>query len=292
MVSDLLQQSDIAMYQAKDSGRNAIRFFDPKMQHAINERAKTEQLIKDGLSNKLFELHYQLQVNEHGDAIGAEALLRLKHPLQGYIPPMQYIPIAEETRLILHIGNFVLETACEQLKRWETNPATNTLTIAINVSPIEFNEDSFVSNVLTATARHDINPQLLKLELTETMMVDDIEGIIAKMNLLKANGVQFSMDNFGTGYSSLQYLRQLPLNQLKIDQSFVRDLEHDEQDRSIVQTIIVMGKALGLNVIAEGVENTQQQEMLLEFGCNNYQGYLFAKPMPIEEVEEKLNRLQ
>lgn len=285
----LLQQSDIAMYQAKASGRNAIRFFDPVMQQAIDERAKTEQLIKDGLSNNQFELHYQLQVNEHGNALGVEALLRLKHPEQGYIPPMEYIPIAEETGLIVHVGQWVLDTACQQLKQWENKPSTANITIAVNVSPLEFKEESFVLNVLGAIRRSDINPKRLKLELTETMLVDDVDDIILKMNLLKENGVQFSMDDFGTGYSSLQYLRQLPLDQLKIDQSFVRDLEHDEQDRSIVKTIIAMGQGLGLDVIAEGVENTQQQEMLLEYGCSNYQGYLFARPLPIGEVEELLN---
>jgi len=288
LIADLLQQSDIAMYQAKAAGRNVIRFFDPKMQQAIDERANIEQLINDALSNNLFELHYQLQVNEKGKPLGVEALLRLRHPEQGYVPPMEYIPIAEDTGLILHIGNFVLETACKQLKRWEGNPDTEALTIAINVSPLEFKAHSFVMNVLAAIRNHNINPSLLKLELTETMMVDDIDDVIEKMNLLKTNGIQFSMDDFGTGYSSLQYLRQLPLNQLKIDQSFVRDLEHDKQDRSIVKTIIAMGHGLGLDVIAEGVENTQQQDMLMKYGCFNYQGYLFAKPLPVDEVEKLL----
>jgi len=288
LIADLLQQSDIAMYQAKAAGRNVIRFFDPKMQQAIDERANIEQLINDALSNNLFELHYQLQVNEKGKPLGVEALLRLRYPEQGYVPPMEYIPIAEDTGLILHIGNFVLETACKQLKRWEGNPDTEALTIAINVSPLEFKAHSFVMNVLAAIRNHNINPSLLKLELTETMMVDDIDDVIEKMNLLKTNGIQFSMDDFGTGYSSLQYLRQLPLNQLKIDQSFVRDLEHDKQDRSIVKTIIAMGHGLGLDVIAEGVENTQQQDMLMKYGCFNYQGYLFAKPLPVDEVEKLL----
>jgi len=286
---DLLQQSDIAMYQAKAAGRNTIRFFDPEMQHAIDERANIEQLIKDSLSNNLFELHYQLQVNENSKPLGVEALLRLNHPEQGYISPMQYIPIAEETGLILHIGKLVLETACQQLKLWEGNPDTDSLTIAINVSPLEFKTHSFVMNVLSAIRNHGVAPALLKLELTETMMVDDIDDVISKMKLLKENGIQFSMDDFGTGYSSLQYLRQLPLDQLKIDQSFVRDLEHDEQDCSIVKTIIAMGNGLGLDVIAEGVENKQQQSMLMEFGCSNYQGYLFAKPLPVDEVEKLLS---
>jgi len=288
IVSILLQQSDIAMYQAKAAGRNKVRFFDPKMQQAVDERANIEELIKDSLASKLFELHYQLQVETNGNPLGVEALLRLKHPEKGFIPPMHYIPVAEDTGLILHIGNFVLETACQQLKLWESNSNTKTLSIAINVSPLEFKADSFVMNVLCAIENHDINPSLLKLELTETMMVDDIDDIIAKMNILKENSVRFSMDDFGTGYSSLQYLRQLPLDQLKIDQSFVRDLEYDDQDRSIIKTIIAMGNGLGLDVIAEGVENKQQQEMLREYGCSHYQGYLFAKPLPIDELEKQL----
>jgi len=288
LVVDLLKQSDIAMYQAKASGRNAVRFFDPKMQQVIDERANVEQLIKDSVSNNLFELHYQLQVNESGKPLGVEGLLRLKHPEKGSVPPMTYIPVAEEIGLILHIGNFVLETACEQLKKWEGNAKTSTLSVAINVSPIEFKADSFVMNVLAAIQNHNINPALLKFELTESLLLDNVDDVIEKMNLLKENGVQFSMDDFGRGYSSLQYLRQLPLDQLKIDQSFVRDLEHDEQDRSIVKTIIAMGHGLGLNVIAEGVENTKQQDMLMEYGCSNYQGYLFAKPLPVDEVEKLL----
>ncbi|ORU93697.1 MAG: hypothetical protein A6F70_06430 [Cycloclasticus sp. symbiont of Bathymodiolus heckerae] len=289
VASVLLQKSDIAMYQAKASGRNAIRFFDPEMQKAINERAATEQLIRDALSDKLFELHYQLQVNQYGDAVGVEALLRLNHPKQGFIPPMHYIPIAEETGLIVPVGFWVIEKACQQLKQWEGNPNTSGLTIAVNISPLEFNQEDFVINVLSAIKNSGANPMLLKLEITETMLVGDIEKVILIMGILKESGVQFSLDDFGTGYSSLQYLRKLPLDQLKIDQSFIRDLEHDEQDRSIVETIIVMGKALGLNVIAEGVENTHQQDMLCDYGCFNYQGYLFAKPMPATDIEKRLN---
>lgn len=285
---DLFKQSDIAMYQAKAAGRNAIRFFDPEMQHAVDKRAEIEEQIKEGLSNDQFELHYQLQVDANGSALGVEALLRLNNPEKGYIPPMQYIPVAEETRLILHIGNWVLETACAQLKQWESDEKTQRLTIAVNVSAMEFKEHSFVNNVLIAIRHHEINASLLKLELTETMLVEDIDSIIAKMTQLKRAGVQFSLDDFGTGYSSLQYLKQLPLNQLKIDQSFVRDLEDDPQDRSIVQTIIVMAKGLELDVIAEGVENKQQLEMLSDFGCENYQGYFFAKPVPVDELERLL----
>jgi len=288
LVKDLLRQSDIAMYQAKSAGRNRARFFDPLMQKAIDERVDTENRLNKALEKDQFELHYQPQVNENNKPLGVEALLRLKDPERGYIPPMEYIPIAEETGIIIHIGRWVLDTACQQLKSWETNPLTANLSIAINVSPLEFKEDAFILNVLRAIRRNNINPSLLKLELTETMLVDNVDGVISTMNILKENGVQFSMDDFGTGYSSLQYLRQLPLNQLKIDQSFVRDLEHDEQDRSIVKTIIAMGNGLGLDVIAEGVENTQQKDILFGYGCSSYQGYLFAKPLPIAKLEEQL----
>jgi diguanylate cyclase (GGDEF)-like protein len=287
---ELLKQSDIALYQAKASGRNAIRFFDPQMQQAVDERAAIEAEIKEGLLKEQFELHYQLQVNDREQPLGVEALLRLKHPEKGYVSPMQYIPVAEETGLIIQIGNWVLNTACKQLKRWEGDKKTKELTIAVNVSSLEFKEASFVDNVLLAIRSNAINPSRLKLELTETMLVDDIEQIILKMAHLKDEGVQFSLDDFGTGYSSLQYLKQLPLDQLKIDQSFVRDLESDPQDRSIVQTVIVMAKGLELDVIAEGVENEQQKEMLFGFGCKNYQGYLFSKPVPINELEQALER--
>lgn len=288
--NDLLQQSDIAMYQAKAAGRNAVRFFDPLMQDAVDERASTEQLIKDSLSNNLFEIHYQLQINADGQALGAEALLRLRHPEKGMIPPMEYIPIAEETGLIVHIGNWVLNTACQQLKAWQEQALTANLTIAVNVSSIEFKQPEFMNRVLDAIKAANINPQRLKLELTETMLVEDIDDIIVKMNLLKEFGVQFSLDDFGTGYSSLQYLKQLPLDQLKVDQSFVRDLEDDPQDRSIVRTIISMAKGLELDIIAEGVETVEQQRMLLDYGCPNYQGYLFAKPVPIEDLNVLLEK--
>jgi len=289
---DLLQQSDIAMYQAKAAGRNAIRFFDPEMQAAVDARANTEQLIKNALSNNLFELHYQLQINSDGQVFGAEALLRLHHPTKSYIPPMEYIPVAEETGLIVHIGNWVLNTACQQLNAWQKQPSTEHLSIAVNVSSIEFKQPEFVDNVLRGIKASDINPKRLKLELTETMLVEDIGDIIVKMNQLKGIGVQFSLDDFGTGYSSLQYLKQLPLDQLKVDQSFVRDLEDDPQDRSIVKTIISMAKGLELDIIAEGVETVEQQKMLLAFGCPNYQGYLFAKPMPIKDLNALLEEKQ
>ncbi len=288
VASELLQQSDLAMYQAKTMGRNRIRFFEPYMQKAMDEHVQIESDIKDALSNNLFELHYQLQVDSDQNTLGVEALLRLNHPERGYIPPMQYIPIAEETGLILHIGHWVLETACAQLKKWEDNEKTQHLTMAVNVSAVEFKQGSFVTNIVPVIERFDINTSLLKFELTETMLVEDIDDIINKMTLLKEIGVQFSLDDFGTGYSSLQYLDKLPIDQLKIDQSFVHAILNGKNANSIVQTIIAMGKGFGLDVIAEGVETAEQQEALLAYGCEHYQGYLYAKPMPIDELSKLL----
>ncbi|PHS72802.1 MAG: GGDEF domain-containing protein [Cycloclasticus sp.] len=290
VASNILQQADIAMYQAKQSGRNAIRFFDPAMQKSIDIRISIETGLKSALANNEMELHYQLQFNNTKRAIGAEALLRWKRPKLGLIPPLEYIPIAEETGLIIPIGQWVLETACVQIKAWQDNPLTKDIVIAVNVSAVQLDQNDYVENVLNAIKRHDIKPNLLKLELTESMLLADIEAIIDKMTQLKQNGISFSLDDFGTGFSSLQYLKRLPIDQLKIDQSFVRDIEHDEQDRSIVQTIIAMAKGLNLDVIAEGVETDTQLQKLLEYGCESFQGYLFAKPMPIKDVENYLSK--
>jgi len=292
IADNVLQQADIAMYQAKQSGRNAIRFFDPAMQKAIDIRVTIGHELKDALTNNEFELHYQLQINSASHPLGVEALIRWKHPKNGYIPPLKYIPIAEETGLIVPIGQWVLETACAQLKVWESDALTENLVIAVNVSAIQFNQETYVKDVLAVVERFSIKPHLLKLELTESILFANVDDIIGKMTQLKETGISFSLDDFGTGYSSLQYLKQLPLDQLKIDQSFVRDVAVDEQDRSIVQTIIAMAKGLDLDVIAEGVETVEQKNMLIDFGCENFQGYLFAKPLPIKDVDKLLLKLQ
>lgn len=288
IADNVLQQADIAMYQAKQSGRNAIRFFDPAMQRSIKVRVTIGHELKDALTNDEFELHYQLQIDSAHQPLGVEALIRWKHPEKGYIPPLQYIPIAEETRLIVPIGLWVLRTACQQIKTWQNNPLTENLVIAVNVSAIQFNQESYVNEVLSVVEEFGIKPHLLKLELTESMLFANVDDIIVKMTQLKETGISFSLDDFGTGYSSLQYLKQLPLDQLKIDPSFVRDVVFDEQDRSIVQTIIAMAKGLDLDVIAEGVETTEQKDMLIDFGCDHFQGYLFANPMPIKDVDKFL----
>ncbi len=287
---ELLKQADIAMYQAKRAGRNTLRFFDPQMQENINMRVALEGELHKALAQQEFRLYYQIQVDGASSPIGSEALIRWIHPERGLVSPLHFIPIAEETGLILAIGDWVLETACARLKAWEQNVLTRNLVLAVNVSARQFHQADFVAKVQAALRRHAINPARLKLELTESMLVNDFESIIAAMHTLKRSGIQFSMDDFGTGYSSLQYLKRLPLDQLKIDMSFVRDMGLVEGANSIVQTIIAMAHSLKLDVIAEGVETEQQREILSFYGCQHYQGYLFSKPVPIEQFEALLKQ--
>jgi diguanylate cyclase (GGDEF)-like protein/PAS domain S-box-containing protein len=285
---ELLKQADIAMYQSKTAGRNAIRFFDPVMQEVINNRAVLERELHKAFDNDQFQLHYQLQVNNLGQALGAEALIRWMHPERGMVLPFHFISLAEEIGLILPIGKWVIETACAQLKVWQQSAFTKDIVLSINVSAKQFRQADFVEQVQDAVNRHGINPSLLKLELTESLLLDDVEEIIVTMTTLREIGVQFSLDDFGTGYSSLMYLKRLPLNQLKIDQSFVRDLITDVSDQAIVHTIIAMAKSLSLDIIAEGVETEEQLQFLLNKGCTSYQGYLFSRPLPILQFEELL----
>jgi len=287
---ELLKHADIAMYQAKKSGRNTLRFFDPHMQDAINTRVDLERELRKALEQQQFQLYYQIQVDGSARTVGAEALIRWIHPERGLISPFDFIPLAEETGLILPIGLWVLDTACAQLKAWQQAPLTSDLTLSINVSAKQFRQDDFVNQVHAAVERHAINAKKLKLELTESMLLDNIDGTVATMNALKEIGIRFSLDDFGTGYSSLQYLKQLPLYQLKIDQSFVRDLVVDSHDRSIVRTVIAMANSLDLNVIAEGVEALEQRSLLLSKGCIYFQGYLFGRPVPIEQFEALLKQ--
>lgn len=285
---ELLKQADIAMYQAKKAGRNTLRFFDPQMQLAINTRADLESELFKALEHQQFQLHYQVQVNSAHHPVGAEALIRWLHPERGLVLPAQFIPLAEETGLILRIGEWVLETACAQLKAWEGNESTRHLVLAVNVSARQFHQPGFVNQVKAIVQRHAIKANLLKLEPTESLLLENTEGTVTTMKGLKTIGIQLSLDDFGTGYSSLQYLKLLPLDQIKIDQSFVRDIATDPNDSAIVQTIIAMSKTLGLAVIAEGVETDAQREFLALSGCQFYQGYLFGKPLPIEQFEASL----
>lgn len=287
-IEALLQQADIAMYQAKKEGRNTLRFYDPQMQDAINIRAILEDDLHTAIEEHQFLLHYQVQVNDKGHPIGAEALIRWLHPERGLLSPVSFIPLSEETGLIVPIGQWVLETACAQLSEWQQQVSTSDLVLAVNVSAKQFAQNDFVNQVQIAIQRFSINPTRLKLELTESMLLHDIDETIATMDALRSIGVQFALDDFGTGYSSLQYLKRLPLNQIKIDQSFVRDIAVDNHDRSIVRTIIAMAKNLDLNVIAEGVETQEQQQILLGKGCSTFQGYFFGRPEPIHKFESLL----
>lgn len=285
---ELLKHADIALYQAKKAGRNTLRFFDPQMQSTINARANLERELHKALDQQQFQLYYQVQVDSAHRPLGAEVLIRWLHPERGLMPPIQFIPLAEETGLILPIGQWVLETACAQLKVWQQDVLTCNLTLSVNVSAKQFRQADFVAQVQATMQRHAINPMLLKLELTESILLEHIEDTIATMYALKEMSVRFSLDDFGTGYSSLQYLKRLPLYQLKIDQSFVRDIAVDNSDQAIVRTIIAMAQTLNLNVIAEGVETEEQRQLLLNNGCNTYQGYLFGRPLPIAQFEAAL----
>lgn len=287
-VNEVLKQSDIAMYQAKKSGKNAFRFFDPGMQRIINARTALESALYKSLELQQFQLHYQVQVNNSRQPIGAEVLIRWLHPELGMSLPDKFIPLAEETGLILPIGKWVLGMVCAQLKKWESNTQARHLVLAVNISARQFHQSDFVLQIHDLVALHAINPGLLKFEITESILLEDTEKTIATMHGLKKIGIKLSLDDFGTGYSSLKYLKLLPLDQIKIDQSFVRDITIDPNDAAIVRTIIAMSNALGLDMIAEGVESVEQHEFLKLRGCPHHQGFLFGKPMPLEEFEATL----
>ena len=281
-VDAILQRVDLAMYQAKATGRDTLCFYDPSMHTQASERAALEVDMRVGLAQGQFELYYQPQV-DHGRIVAAEALLRWHHPQRGFVSPANFIPMAEETGLILPLGQWVLETACKQLAQWASDPQLAPLTLAVNVSPRQFRQLGFVQQVLGTLASTGAAARRLKLELTEGLLLHDVEESVARMLELKSYGVGFSLDDFGTGYSSLSYLKRLPLDQLKIDQSFVRDVLTDPNDASIVRTILALGSSLGLQVIAEGVETQAQQEFLERHHCHAWQGYLLSRPVPAEE---------
>ena len=284
-VNELLKRADLAMYQAKAMGRNTFRFFDPKMQLEITSRVSLESDLRQSLTKHQLSLHFQPQLDDKGHVIGAEALLRWQHPERGMVSPAVFIPIAEETRLIIPIGHWVLETACAKLVSWSMRYETSELTLAVNVSEIQLRQPDFVKQVFSVIDHTGADPTKLKLELTESLFVESVEDVIDKMRQLKERGVGFSLDDFGTGYSCLSYLKRMPLDQLKIDQSFVRDILVDENEASIAYTIIGLARSLGLEVIAEGVETEAQRQFLYESGCYQYQGYLFSKPLPIEHFD-------
>ena len=286
--SELLRRADTAMYQAKAAGRNTLCFFDPAMQAAATERAALHADLHRALRDRQFELHYQVQVDEKRRPIGAEALLRWRHPARGLICPSSFIGLAEETGLIVPIGIWVLRTACIQLAAWAARPEAAHLRLAVNVSARQFRQAGFTDQLRELLAATGAPADRLKLELTESTLIEDAEAVVERMEELRALGIRFSLDDFGTGYSSLAYLKRLPLSQLKIDQSFVRDVMSDANDAAIVETILGLGCSLGLSVIAEGVESEDQFAFLTARGCREHQGYLFGRPMALRDFEALL----
>jgi diguanylate cyclase (GGDEF)-like protein len=284
-VDELLKRADLAMYQAKAAGRNTMRFFDPGMQAVANARAAMELDLRQGLTQGEMQLHYQPVVDAAGCTTGVEALARWLHPRHGMVSPADFIPLAEQSGLILPLGQWVLETACSQLEVWGSRAATRHLTMAVNVSARQFHHPDFASQVTALLGKTGANPYRLKLELTESLLLSDVEDAIVKMSALRSIGVNFSLDDFGTGYSSLSYLKRLPLDQLKIDQSFMRDVLTDSNDAAIVRTILILAQSLDLTAVAEGVETQGQRDFLERSGCTAFQGYLFGRPVPVDALQ-------
>jgi diguanylate cyclase (GGDEF)-like protein/PAS domain S-box-containing protein len=287
---DLLRQADLAMYKAKAAGRNALHFFDPAMQAVVFEHAVLEAGLRQAIRENRLVLHYQAQVAADGRVTGSEVLLRWQHPERGMLAPGEFIPLAEATHLIAPLGYWVLETACLQLAAWASRAEMAPLTVAVKVSAQQFREHDFVDQVLAILMRTGADPKRLSLELTESLLVDHAEDSIAKMLALKARGVGFSLDDFGTGHSSLSCLKRLPLNQLKIDQSFVRDILSDPTDAEIAKTVVALARSRALGVIAEGVETQAQRDYLEDSGCYLYQGNFFSQPLPLEGFEAYVQR--
>ena len=282
---NLLKQAEVALYRAKDEGGNALLFFDAPMQAAVDARAALEMALRDAIELQAFRLFYQVQADQRGAVVGAEALIRWIGADGKVISPADFIPLAEETGLIVPMGQWVLDTACRQLSLWQRQPATRHLTLAINVSARQFHQADFAAQVQAALERHGIDPGGLKLELTESVILGDIETTIERMHQLRGLGIRFALDDFGTGYSSLSYLKRLPFDQLKIDQAFIRDMLTDNTSNAIVRAILVMSEALGLEVVAEGVETAAHSAFLIQHGCQFCQGYLLGRPVPIEAWE-------
>ncbi len=287
----LLRQADMAMYKAKDAGRNTVRFFSAAMQLAVESHAALEADLRHAVPGGQLYLHYQIQVDAEQRTIGAEALVRWIHPLRGTVSPLHFIHIAEESSLIVDIGCWVLDTACAQLARWKNDPELDHLTLAVNVSAQQFRQPDFVFMLAATMGRHGFEPSRLKLELTESVVLADVDDVVMKMAVLRTLGVTLSMDDFGTGYSSLAYLKRLPLDQIKIDQSFVDGITTDPTDAVMVKTIIDLARNFKLHVIAEGVETQAQLAFLKQHGCGAFQGFLFSKPVPIDAFETLARRM-
>ncbi len=289
---ELLKQADLAMYKSKSAGRNIFKFFDPALESVVRQRAELEGDLRQAIAEDQLVLHYQPIVTGDKKLIGVEALLRWRHPQRGLVPPADFIPLAEETGLIQPLGLWVLKAACEQLAAWANEPGRAQLRIAVNVSARQFRQPDIVDQFLRVITNSRADPRLLKLELTESLLVDNIKDVIGKMFALKASGIGFSLDDFGTGYSSLSYLSRLPIDELKIDRSFVNDVLIDPDDAAIAKTIIALARSLGMVVIAEGVETALQRDLLVDFGCHVFQGYLFSRPLPIDQFESFARELE
>lgn len=289
VVDELLRRAEAAMYQAKAAGRGRLLFYDPVTQAVLEQRLALENSLRQALQRNQFEVYYQPQVDRFRRPVGAELLIRWHHPERGLIAPADFIPLAEDTGLIIPLGDWVLETACRQLREWSCDPVKRRLTLAVNVSARQFREPNFVTRVSTTLATFGVDPWRLKLELTESLLLDNVDATIEKMAMLQQSGVGFSLDDFGTGYSSLAYLKRLPLKELKIDKTFVRDLATDAGETTIVRTVIAMAQQLGLEVVAEGVETSEQQTVLHRLGCVTFQGYGIARPMPVAAFEQWLD---
>lgn len=287
-LNTLFKQADLALYQAKDAGRDTLRFFNPAMQASLEARTAMERALRKGLEQREFQLYYQPLVNPAGKCLGAEALLRWLPPDRESVSPDQFIPLAEETGLIIPIGSWVLKTACAQLKAWERHVATNELSLSVNISARQFLQPDFSSRVEHALAESGANPARLKLELTESVVLQNVDEAIERMNSIRALGIRLSLDDFGTGYSSLSYLKKLPVEEVKIDRSFVRDIMQDPDDAAIVRAVLALSHSLNLSVVAEGVETDQQLAFLTQYGCRIFQGYLFSRPIPEDEFSRYL----
>jgi EAL domain-containing protein (putative c-di-GMP-specific phosphodiesterase class I) len=287
-VTEVLKRADIAMYQAKQAGRNAIRPYDPAAQIWLKERLALTVDLESALASRQFLLHYQLQTDANGQATGAECLLRWNHPVRGSIPPIEFIPAAEESGIIIALGDWVLETACETLAQWAHVPALEQLTLSVNVSPRQFIEASFVPRLQNILQQSGARPSRLVIEITESIALTNTAQVIEKMLLLRGMGLQFSIDDFGTGYSSLSYLHALPLSEIKIDRAFINDLLENTGSEAIVRAIIAMGDSLHLQVVSEGVETQAQMDKLITMGCKLLQGYWIARPMALADFERLL----